>query len=163
MDKFVSVVKYLLENYPKTEDLSASRLTKLVYLSDWKSALESDCQLTSTEWYFDHFGPYVDTLKKLSDKDVGIESYETYNAFGNKKTCFRLNDVNTKKDLELLTPSDVKIIDFVIKKTHSKNYNDFIKLVYSTYPVANSERYDTLDLPLLASRYKEMLSENRVI
>lgn len=163
MDKFISVVKYLLEHYPKKEDLSASRLTKLVYLSDWKSALESDCQLTSTKWYFDHFGPYVDTLKKLSEKEVGIESYETFNAYGSKKTCFRLNNSQVNNEVEALTSSDIRIIKFVIKKTHSKSYNDFIKLVYSTYPVANSEKYDTLDLTLFASQYKEMLKDNSAL
>jgi hypothetical protein len=34
------VMAYLCEHYPHKDDLSKARLTKLVYLADWKSAIE---------------------------------------------------------------------------------------------------------------------------
>ncbi|MBE8607829.1 Panacea domain-containing protein [Vibrio cyclitrophicus] len=163
MDKFILVVRYLLEKYPYKDELSASRLTKLVYLSDWKSTLVSDKQMTTTKWYFNHFGPYVDTLKTIANKGNGIELFETKNRFGNKKTCFRVSNNIEISSSQRLTREELGILDFVIQKTKTKTYDDFIKLVYSTYPVANSEKYDVLDLPKLASEYKEMVSARNLL
>ncbi len=85
IDKFATLVKYFLSYYPHKDELSASRLTKMVYLSDWKSALENDRQLTETEWYFNHYGPYVDKLKDVANAGNGIRSFESSNMYGSKK------------------------------------------------------------------------------
>lgn len=165
MDKFKVLVKYFLLHYPKKEDLSASRLTKLVYLSDWKNVLEHDEQLTETKWYFNHYGPYVDHLTEISNQnDSGIVATETLNAFGGKKKCFNLKSSSSANNQELLQLSrdEKNILDFVISKTQDKNYDDFIRLVYSTYPVANSAKYSDLDLVALGCEYKHMLKSNTV-
>lgn len=62
MDKLEAVIAYLCENYPHKSELSKARLTKLVYLADWKSCIESNKQISGIEWVFNHYGPYVDDI-----------------------------------------------------------------------------------------------------
>ena len=152
--KISNVIKYLLKNYPYKSELSASRLTKMLYLADWKSAIDESKQLTNAEWHFNHYGPYVDDFIKVAKDDSDIKVYSTRTVFGGHKQLVELrNDFN--RDLEL-ERNEKKILDFVIESTKSKNYEDFIKLVYSTYPVVSSSKYNDLDLVKMAKEYKEI-------
>jgi hypothetical protein len=47
------------------------------------------------------------------------------------------------------------VLDFVIEQTAPLYWNDFIKLVYSTYPVVTQPRFLPLDLVKLALEYRE--------
>ncbi|WP_065978540.1 Panacea domain-containing protein [Pseudoalteromonas lipolytica] len=152
--KISNFIKYLLKNYPYKSELSASRLTKMLYLADWKSAIEDSKQLTDAEWHFNHYGPYVDDFIKMAKDDSDIKVYSTQTMFGGHKQQVELrSDFN--RDIEL-EKNEKKILDFVIESTKSKNYEDFIKLVYSTYPVVSSSKYNDLDLVQMAQEYREL-------
>ncbi|WP_185230709.1 Panacea domain-containing protein [Teredinibacter franksiae] len=153
-----NIIKYLLKEYPHKSELSASRLTKMIYLMDWKSSIDSGHQITNAQWHFDHYGPYVEDFVKLAkeDKDISVEN--TSNYYGGKKQLFKL-----KKKFEGsfdLTKEQKDIANFVIDATKKKNYEDFIQLVYSTYPVISNDRYSHLDLVGSAEKYKELLANN---
>jgi len=76
--------------------------------------------------------------------------------FGNKKQLIKLKE-SFQEEINL--PDETKkILDFVINSTKQKNYEDFIKLVYSTYPVISSNRYSDFDLVEMAKNYKEILT-----
>ncbi len=155
-NKILNIMKYFLKNYPHKSELSASRLTKMVYLSDWKSAIENEKQLTDALWHFHHYGPYIDDFLKLAFDDKDIEVEETINMFGNKKQLIKLKE-SFQEEINL--PDETKkILDFVISSTKQKNYEDFIKLVYSTYPVISSNRYSDFNLVEMAKNYKEILT-----
>lgn len=152
--KISNFIKYLLKNYPYKSELSASRLTKMLYLADWKSAIEESKQLTDAKWHFNHYGPYVDDFIKIAKDDSDIKVYSTQTMFGGHKQQVELrSDFN--RDIEL-EKNEKKILDFVIESTKSKNYEDFIKLVYSTYPVVSSSKYNDLDLVKMAQEYREI-------
>lgn len=152
--KISNFIKYLLKNYPYKSELSASRLTKMLYLADWKSAIDESKQLTDAEWHFNHYGPYVDDFIKVAKDDSDIKVYSTRTVFGGHKQQVELrNDFN--RDIEL-EKNEKKVLDFVIDSTKSKNYEDFIKLVYSTYPVVSSSKYNDLDLVKMAKEYREI-------
>lgn len=152
--KISNFIKYLLKNYPYKSELSASRLTKMLYLADWKSAIEESKQLTDAEWHFNHYGPYVDDFIKIAKDDSDIKVYSTQTMFeGHKQQVELRSDFN--RDIEL-EKNEKKILDFVIESTKSKNYEDFIKLVYSTYPVVSSSKYNDLDLVKMAQEYREI-------
>jgi len=156
-NKILNIMKYFLKNYPHKSELSASRLTKMVYLSDWKSAIENEKQLTDALWHFHHYGPYIDDFLKLAFDDKDIEVEETINMFGNKKQLIKLKE-SFQEEINL--PDETKkILDFVISSTKQKNYEDFIKLVYSTYPVISSNRYSDFNLVQMAKNYKEILTK----
>lgn len=157
--KISNLIKYLLKNYPHKSELSASRLTKMLYLADWKSAITESKQLTSAEWHFNHYGPYVDDFIKIAKEDDDINIFSAQTMYGGHKQQVELRD---GFDGEVVVQeSEKKILDFVIESTESKNYEDFIKLVYSTYPVVSSSRYNDLDLVKMAQEYKE-ISEKKL-
>lgn len=158
MEKVImDVIKYILQTYPHKDQLSASRLTKMLYLSDWKAALEYGYQLTDTNWHFNHYGPYVDDFVKMAKNDEDIKVTNTSTMFGGNKQLFELSS-NCKRCVNL--SSQLKeIVDFVINATKDKNYEEFIKLVYSTYPVISSSKYSDLDLVSKAREYKSHIPQ----
>ena len=155
-NKVLNIIKYFLKNYPHKSELSASRLTKMVYLSDWKNAIENEKQLTDAVWHFHHYGPYIDDFLKLALEDNDIEVEETVNMFGNKKQLIKLKE-SFQEEINLSNETK-SILDFVINSTKQKNYEDFIKLVYSTYPVISSNRYSDFNLVEMAKNYKKILT-----
>ena len=157
-DVILDMIKYLLKEYPHKSELSASRLTKMIYLMDWKSSIDFGRQITNAQWHFDHYGPYVDDFVKLAieDKDIFVEN--TSNYYGEKKQLFKLSD--KFQGNIYLAKEQKKIADFVIHATKQKNYEDFIQLVYSTYPVISNDRYSDLDLVGSAVKYKKILESS---
>lgn len=147
------VVAYFCANYPHKAELSNARLTKMVYLSDWRSAIRRGRQITDIRWKFNHFGPYVDDVLEAARKDKKrFVVADTINMYGNPKQLIQLRE---SAEVVELSKEDREILDHVIEETRPLYWNDFIKLVYSTYPVLTQERYEELDLVALAKEYAE--------
>lgn len=156
MSKLRDVVAYLCKNYPYEIELSNARVTKMVYLVDWKSAIRNNRQLTDVKWIFDRFGPFNYAVFNEIRDDPFFKITITTNLHGQEKT---LIGVEENVQYPSLTEEDIDIIDFVIEKTSPLYWDDFIKLVYSTYPIMTSERLSLLPLPELAAEYRELLKE----
>ena len=62
MASIKDVLAYIITKYPYESELSKARLTKLVYLSDWESSVSRGKSITDLEWYFNHYGPYIDEI-----------------------------------------------------------------------------------------------------
>ncbi|RZM80366.1 hypothetical protein C3B51_12465 [Pseudoalteromonas rubra] len=152
----INIIKYILLNYPHKDELSASRLTKMLYLVDWKSSLDSNRQITNANWFFNHYGPYVEDFIEMArlDRDIVIEEATTF--YGGYKQMLRLEQYSSN-DI-YIGVFERGVVDFVISATKDKHYDEFIQLVYSTYPVVSSQRYSHLDLVAKAREYKAHLS-----
>ena len=126
-------------------------MTKLIYLSDWISCLLFDEQITSIDWEYNHFGPYVFDIMNLvrDDEDLKLES--TQNSFGNRKYLIKKSNDNYRAILDKQTE---KILNKVIDNTKKLSWTQFIDLIYSTYPVVKSKKYSRLDLIELAKKHK---------
>lgn len=147
------IMCYFCQNYPYRDELSNSRLTKLVYLSDWFSCLLYGKQLTEIRWVFNHYGPYVDDIIDTARQDrLFVISY-SQNFYGDNKLIISC-DENYQP---MISIKEKNIIDFVIEKTKSMYFNEFIDYVYSTYPISSQQRYLNLDLVSLAREYKSTL------
>lgn len=151
--KIVNLVRYILKVYPHAKELSKARLNKIIYLIDWKSALEHEKQLTEIDWKFNHYGPYVNIIEEtiLSDNRFNIKS--TTNIYGNEKNII---EIIQDKDFSEPTEKEQEIIDFVIEKTRKFYWDKFINLVYSTYPIISQEKGSQLNLVELAKEYKQI-------
>lgn len=151
--KIVNLVRYILKVYPHAKELSKARLNKIIYLIDWKSALEHEKQLTQIDWKFNHYGPYVNIIEEtiLSDDRFNIKS--TTNIYGNEKNII---EIIQDKDFSEPTEKEQEIIDFVIEKTRKFYWDKFINLVYSTYPIISQEKGSQLNLVELAKEYKQI-------
>jgi len=156
MAELRDIVAYLCEEYSHPKELSNARLTKMVYLADWKSAIERGKQFTNLTWEFSHYGPYVPDVIRLARTDEGFKVDEGTNAYGTRKeTIFRSSEADST-DHASLKPEDKELLDFVIRSVEDKTFEEFIKLVYSTYPIVTQERYSKLDLVRLAKEYEEV-------
>lgn len=149
--KIKDIVKYFCRNYPYKQELSKARLTKMVYLADWKKSLVSGRQMTNLQWKYNHYGPYIDDVVDQIRDDDDFSIKKTTNLYGSLKEVICLISNRYGVDVE---DDDKKILDFVIEKTAPKSWSDFIKLVYSTYPVATMPKGSYLNLPELAGKYK---------
>ncbi len=153
MNKLKEIISYILIKYPHKDEISNARLTKMVYLSDWLQAIKKQKQITNIEWYFDNYGPYVpDIHSEISKHPDLFECKETINMFGGPKTLFSIKNNNYDPLLDI---SEKEVIDDIIDITKTLNWEEFIKLVYSTYPIVSSERYSQLNLVEKAKEYKK--------
>lgn len=156
MASLIDVVGYVLASYPKAkrDDLSNARVTKIIYLADWKHAIEHGRQITDIKWFFDNYGPFVHDVGNtaLAHPDI-VRVETTSNVFGNSKRLFKL--IVPEYSPNSLSPTEKQAIDHAIKQTADRPWNSFVQLIYSTYPVVSSERYSWLDLVSQAKAYKE--------
>lgn len=151
MDKLKELISYILIKYPHKDELSNARVTKMVYLADWKQSIEKKRQITNIDWYFDNFGPFVSDVEKTIKKNHHLFTItDTNNIFGYKKKLFSIKDKNYSPQL---SQDETAAINHIISETNKLNWDDFIKLVYSTYPVSSSSRYSHLDLVSKAKEY----------
>lgn len=149
------VIAFILQEYPYKNDLSNARMTKIIYLADWHQAINHKTQITNINWYFDNYGPFVpDVINEINANPslFGVEN--TNNYYGGPKNLFILK-LDNYKTTEI-TPTQKDSLSHVIEITKALTWDDFINLVYSTYPITSSERYSHLDLIQKANEYKKL-------
>jgi len=152
MPSISDVTAYLCAHYPHKSELSKTRLTKLVYLADWQAANDLGRQLTDIDWYFHNFGPYVDDVMDIVMTDPRFEVSKTTNFYGDMKLQVALA---AEGNLKLrLAADEVAVLEKVIEKTSPMYWNSFIKHVYATKPIAESDRYSPLDLVSIANEHR---------
>lgn len=137
--------------------LSKARLTKMVYLADWESAVSSGATITGIDWYFNHYGPYVeDVVKAALDDSHFIEAEPTVNMHGSPMVNLKWkNWWKLYRTPRCLSPQEVQILDDVVSLSRRLRWAPFIDHVYSTYPVAVTNQYERLDLVKCAREFKE--------
>jgi hypothetical protein len=153
MAELKDVLAYLLHGYPNRSDLSNARVTKMVYLSDWRHSITRGHQITDIHWTFDNYGPFVWDVKQEAEANPNLFRVEqSRTAYGNSKT---LISMASDRYSPRLTAEEKASIQHVLNVTHALSWDQFIQLVYSTYPIRASERYSQLDLPALAAEYQQ--------
>jgi hypothetical protein len=148
-----SVMAYYIKTYPHKSELSKARLTKMVYLADWKSALDRGRQLTDIKWKFNHYGPYVDDVHNLALEDRAFRVQQEQTMYGNPRGRIELVDDNLEVNL---SDDEKAILDHVISETKKLGFDGFIKLVYSTFPVISGTKGRDLDLLAAAHTYRTL-------
>jgi hypothetical protein len=155
-------VSYILNKYPHKESLSEDRLQQMLYLADWKFAIEHQRRLTDIEWQIKDGKPFTDqklTPIKYSDS---LRYYKklfkslpnlVLSWFQGKKNSSNLVLEDSKKEF---TEEKKKILDFVIRYSASKRLDDLIELVCSTYPVLGEAQLDNIDLVSIAKQYEKV-------
>lgn len=142
---------YLAREYPYKSELSKARLTKMLYLADWRAAITNSRQITSLEWVFNHYGPYLPDVVQEARTHPDFEVRNEHTMYGSPKEVVALANPTATVDL---APWEKSALDHVIEQTKDLNWSQFIELVYSTYPIVSQDRYATLDLIELAGEYE---------
>lgn len=144
------LIRYILLNYPNLNELSKPRLVKLIYLIDWKFAIENGSQFTDIRWVYNHYGPYVnDVINLMKEKKTvfNVESYQnSYQGITDKFTLVDKTEILLDENLK-------KIADNFIAITYKLTWTEFINLIYSSYPIKSNLKYSTLNLKELAAEF----------
>ena len=149
-EKLRDIIRYILIKYPYPFDLNKTRLTKLVYLIDWKTAQKQKNVSSGINWYFDNYGPYVPDVMKEAVSDEHIIIDEGLSNYGGTRYTFQIKDLNLN-DIIYLDEQEREIIDDVIESTKDLSFNNFINYIYNTPPVIQTPQYELLDLVKIAS------------
>jgi hypothetical protein len=123
----------------------------MIYLADWYHTVLTGRRLTEINWSFDHYGPYVKDVFESLRLDSRFKVEHSTNLYGKKKEVVTLvADVPRKWELQA---DEKESLDIVISKCKKLNWNAFIELIYSTYPIQESDRHSTIDLSALAGKF----------
>ena len=140
--RLTDVIAYIYRKYPNRRELSKARLIGMLYLIDWKYALQYNSQLTGIEWSIDNNGPHPDAY--------ALNSIE--NDF---QSLMKLSHV-PRKSPKGIEPKVVSTIDFVINSSASLSLDEFIRLIYSTFPVITQRQIENPNLGESAKKYKKI-------
>lgn len=145
-----NIIYYFLQ---RSGELPNARITKLVYLLDWEYSLKYGRQLTNIEWFFDYYWPFVKDIENVISGNSDIFYTKTYTNFlwnsGKFFTTKWEESINLSKDI-------TDLMDDIIKKTKDLTFNEFIKYVYSTYPVYKTRQFNKLNLVELAQEFNSI-------
>jgi hypothetical protein len=141
--KLFDAVRYVREHYCQNDPIGNARLTKILYLADWKSILVREFQITEAVWRFENCGPnageVVDTIEEYDEKTATMRETD-----------------NTHLESE-----DMKILDFAMDKARGRDWDSLNQLVISTYPILRSDRYKPLDL--LKFKHEYLTVKDRLV
>jgi Protein of unknown function (DUF4065) len=147
------VLSYICTKHPNPLALTINHINKIIYLADWKSAIVRGRQVTGLTWRIDDSGPHAPQINTVLEQESAFELITSGGAFRIPTERLQLRSGIGWKTLDA---KDKEILDFVLKTASSKYFGDFVRLVYSTFPVLNSPDSDEhLDLVALAAQYKE--------
>ena len=152
MSDLLKLIIYVFQKYPLVNELSKPRLVKMIYLIDWKHAIDTGHQITHVKWYFNDYGPYVDDIFNMIKQEseyFTVDSYENpYGTITDKITLGKSPKIE-------LTESARSAADYIINHTYKLKWSEFISLVYSTYPIKTNSRYTYFNLEEKAISFKK--------
>ena len=77
MERVINILDYLYLQYPNSNQLSISRVMKLLYLIEWRYAITKFEKLTDVEWMQTEYGPFYKALRGIFNESSNFEvSYQ---------------------------------------------------------------------------------------
>lgn len=150
------IIYYVCVRYPHRHELSKARVTKTVYLADVEAARRTGRKVTAIDWWYNHYGPYVEDVHRaaLALQDQGLlRVVDETNFHGQPKTRY---EVVKEEKLEL--PIEVRsVLDQVIEETAPMYWDAFMRYVYSTPPMKDTEQYGRVDVEGVMRRERQEL------
>ena len=162
MNKIREAVIFFYKHLPSPVALSTSRLTNMLYLTDWKSALDYNRQLSDINWVHSPEGPNQEGLLDFmwsDEKTFGVGEFADSSGKRNRYLYLR-SDVTDEYHFSV---DEQKVVQHVIDTTKSRNIYDLLKLVHSTYPMMKSNLGERLDLIHFALEYKRVGRKSNLI
>lgn len=148
--KIADMVAYICAKYPRKSELSNARLTKLVYLADWRSVQDNGTQISEIGWFFDQFGPWVPDVIDAARADSRFEVILGANAYGSPRRTVQLQRDAVDSVDALVDGRTREILDLVMAETSGMYFNRFIDYVYQTLPVRETPKGSPLPLASIA-------------
>lgn len=149
MASVMDVLLYLCGKAPKEHTMPVTRLMRLAYLADWKSAIDLRRTLTETKWEFGAWGPWSKEVHDILHEAQAFEIESTETVYGEPKEIVKIAEQHQALNLQ---PEETSVLDFVIDSAN-RPFSELTRLVYSTFPLMVQEKGEVLDLTQLAERY----------
>lgn len=143
IDKFKTVLLYILERCSCKPNIGETALNKLLYFSNFNYYELYEEQLTGAEYKKLPFGPLPETIKEILNSlevDGKLQRFSTL-YYNFPQTRFMPLQ---KADLTMLKASEVKVIDDVIER-----YND--------WSASSLSDYSHKDMPWLSTEENELI------
>jgi hypothetical protein len=151
MERVINILDYLYIEYPNSNQLSYSRVMKLLFLIEWKYAITKFQKLTDIEWVLSPYGPFYKTLSSIftesSNFDVSIRFDEK------NKEQLLIKFFNNKKVIGI-TDDSRDVVLFVVNHCKDFSWTELNNLVNSTYAVINAKEGQIIDILTLAKKYR---------
>lgn len=151
MEKVINILDYLYLKYPNSNQLSISRVMKLLYLIEWRYAITKFDKITDIEWLHTEYGPFYTLLRTIFNESSNF--HLSIKIDENNKEQIIIKFLNKKENLTLR--DDVKeVVDFVIQHCKDYSWNELNNLVNSTYGIINTPQGQLINIVQLAKIYK---------
>lgn len=145
---------YLINNSPGPLHLPLQRLTQMLYLADWKSAIEYRCQLTYLDWRRGFTGPESWRLERFIERSPDFDAASRADALGRERLELRRWPAASREaDLDA---TERWLLDFVLATPRTRPEPPLATLIASTYPMMSTSSPQELDLAALAERYERL-------
>ena len=145
MARFQQVIEYVCRRYESAYRLDQSRLGLILYLIDWRSAIERRKPITDIAWRVEEFGPQPD----LESSRFAISAVT---ASPPDFTSLSMNPLPAMQRVDL-SAEEISVIEFVISTVAMKSDLELQQLVRSTFPVLTQPKTAPLNLVALAAQY----------
>ena len=159
MERVINIIGYLYLQYPNSNQLSISRVMKLLYLIEWRFAITKLEKLTDIEWLQTEYGPFYKSLRSIFNESSNFEVIIKID--DNNKEQLVINFLNKKENFNLRNDTK-EVIDFVISHCQNYSWTELNTLVNSTFGVLNTPQGQLINLVILAKQYiKEYQNRKR--
>ncbi|MCY0885788.1 MAG: hypothetical protein OWV35_07890 [Firmicutes bacterium] len=134
-------LRYLVYATPSPADRTVLRLTKVLYLVDWRSAWGRGYSLTPCAWHFDRFGP---TAPEIWDTVCHDPAWKVQPRGRIMLTA------DARPATPTVTAVDAAWMDRVLAEAAGWTWADLVAAVWATYPIRTGQRGTALPLTALA-------------
>ena len=156
MNSIIDLAVYFTKS-ARDFELSNARLTKMIYLTDWRSVLVSEAQVTDIVWHFDTYGPFVWDVHNCLNSEPELFETDIRDAVENR-ILRRMVKLKNTGSVAHLSDEVIRVAKHVVDSTLKLSWTEFVRLIYSTYPVSKSKRFTDLDLTMLGIEYKKLVN-----
>lgn len=147
MASFQHVLEYICKFDHGPHSLDEGRLFLILYLVDWRSAIERGEPLTDVTWQIEEFGPApTESHGEQAVISALLDDEPDFTSLRDKSLAIADNVCH-------LSAEESQIVDFVMDRAARKSPAELAQLVFSTFPFMTQPTHAPLNLVALAEKY----------
>ena len=154
MERVINIIDYLYLNYPNSNQLSLSRVMKLLFLIEWRFAITKFEKLTDVEWMQTEYGPFYKALRNIINESSNFEI--SIKLDDNNREQIVIVFLNKKEDINL-NEETKEVVNFVIVHCKDYSWSELNNLVNSTFGVLNTQQGHIIDVVNQAIKYRDKI------
>ena len=158
MSKLINILIHILKILnPKKATIDY--ITQIIYMTDWVMALNKDTLISDLHWELGENGPQVEELDIIIGHRPDIFKVTPVIDGGTKSIFLSLINTNISYSLD---STEAAYLDKVIMLFDPLFKDDFVDIVFHTYPILSTNKKEPIDILRLAREYnrKREIFEN---